>query len=84
MEVQPFTLVVSPPDESTKAQAVKELRETPEIVKQAIEELRQLLESDDTIYFKTTDEVLIMYLRPVKFYAKSAYTLVSILHFILF
>ncbi|KAF7280371.1 hypothetical protein GWI33_006102 [Rhynchophorus ferrugineus] len=77
MEVQPFTLDLSPPNELTKAQAAKELRETPEIVKEALEELRKLLENDDTIYFKNTDEVLIMYLRPVKFYAKSAHTLMK-------
>lgn len=72
-----FQLDRSPLSEETKKIAEAELRETPEIVEQAIKELRELLANDDTIYFADDDETLIIFLRPCKFYAKSAYELVS-------
>ena len=74
---QSFELDTSPLDEETKKLAEEELRETPEIVEKALEELRELLKNDPTIYFKDDDETLIIFLRPCKFYAKSAYELVS-------
>lgn len=74
---QPFILDPSPICEATRQKAEKELRETPEIVAAALAELRDLLKNDDTIYFKDDDEILIVFLRPCKFYAKSAYELVS-------
>lgn len=73
----PFDLNLSPPDEETRAIAEKELRETPENVAQGIVQLRELVENDKTIYYKTDDKILIMYLRPCKFYAKSAYELMK-------
>lgn len=73
-----FTLNLDPLSPELKEKAAKELRETPDVVPGALSELRELLAKDDTIYFKTDDDkVLIMYLRPCKFYAKSAYELVS-------
>lgn len=72
-----FALDRSPLSPEAKQIAEKELRETPEIVEQAIKELRELLKNDDTIYFADDDETLIIFLRPCKFYAKSAYELVS-------
>ncbi|VEN37275.1 unnamed protein product, partial [Callosobruchus maculatus] len=72
-----FALDTSPPSPATLAIAEKELRETPEVVAKALAELRELLKNDDTIYFKDDDQTLIMYLRPCKFYAESAYKLVS-------
>lgn len=72
-----FALDRSPLSEETKKIAEEELRETPEVVKKALEELRELLENDQSIYFATDDETLIIFLRPCKFYAKSAYELVS-------
>ncbi|XP_030752436.1 alpha-tocopherol transfer protein-like [Sitophilus oryzae] len=77
MTLPPFALDLAPASEETKAIAVKELRETPEVVQKAIEELRVLLKNDPSIYFKDTDEVLIMYLRPVKFYPESAHKLMK-------
>lgn len=75
----PFSLNLDPLSEELKARAAEELRETPEVVAAALAELRELLKNDDSIYFKTDDDkVLIMYLRPCKFYAKSAYELVSL------
>lgn len=66
----------SPLSEESKKIAAQELRETPEVVQQALKELRELLKNDDTIYFADDDETLIIFLRPCKFYAKSAYELV--------
>ncbi|XP_066142226.1 alpha-tocopherol transfer protein-like [Euwallacea fornicatus] len=73
-----FALNVGPLTDDLKQIAAEELRETPEVVAAALEELRNLLKNDDKIYFKTDDDkVLIMYLRPCKFYAKSAYELMK-------
>lgn len=73
----PFALDYSPPSAETLALAEKELRETPENIKTALAELKELLKNDDEIYFKDDDEVLTIFLRPCKWYAKSAYELVS-------
>lgn len=73
-----FQLDRSPLSPETQEIAEKELRETPEVVQQALAELRELLKNDDTIYFADDDETLIIFLRPCKFYAKSAYELVKI------
>lgn len=77
----PFDLDTSPLSEETKKIAEQELRETPENVAKGLEELRELLKNDDTIYFKDDDETLITFLRPCKFYAKSAYELVRYIFF---
>ncbi|XP_015592333.1 clavesin-1 [Cephus cinctus] len=61
----------------TRAIAEKELRETPENVKNGIEALRKLIEEDPSIYYRTNDEFLIIFLRPCKFYAQSAYELLK-------
>lgn len=74
-----FALDRSPISEETKKIAEEELRETSEIVEQALKELRELLANDDSIYFADDDETLIIFLRPCKFYAKSAYELVSMI-----
>jgi retinaldehyde-binding protein 1 len=63
--------------EESKAVAERELRETPENVKKGIEELKALIEGDETIFFDTSDDFLIIFLRPCKFYAKSAYELLK-------
>ncbi|XP_018329677.1 clavesin-1 isoform X3 [Agrilus planipennis] len=73
----PFELELGPLSPEAKELALKELRETPEIVQKAIEELRELLKNDDTIYFRDDDEFLLIFLRPCKFYAKSAYELMK-------
>ncbi|XP_065200312.1 alpha-tocopherol transfer protein-like [Planococcus citri] len=57
--------------------AEKELRETPEQVQQSLAELKELLAADTTLRFDTSDDFLIMFLRPTKFYAKSAYDLLK-------
>lgn len=61
------------PDAETLKVAVDELRETPDIVQPAIEELRNLLKNDTKLHVPTDDDFLIMFLRPCKYYAKSAF-----------
>lgn len=67
----------SPPSAEAVEIAKNELRETPEVVQASLAELRQLLRNDHRIYFKDDDETLTILLRPCKWYAKSAYELVS-------
>lgn len=73
----PFILDKSPPSAESLEIAANELRETPENIKKGLEELKELLKNDDTIYFRDDDEFLMIFLRPCKFYAQSAYELVS-------
>jgi retinaldehyde-binding protein 1 len=73
----PFELEIVPLSEESKKIAEQELRETPENVENALKELRELLKNDNTIYYKDDDETLITFLRPCKFYAKSAYELMK-------
>uniref|UniRef100_A0A0A9Z9F5 Clavesin-1 n=3 Tax=Lygus hesperus TaxID=30085 RepID=A0A0A9Z9F5_LYGHE len=72
-----FRQQTEPPSAVAKAQAEKELRETPEVVAESLKELRALLESDGTLNFRTDDDVLLIFLRPCKFYAKSAFELMG-------
>lgn len=60
-----------------KEKAARELRETPEVVENALTELRKLLKNEKSIYYKDTDDILIRYLRPTKYYPESALALVS-------
>lgn len=73
----PFTLEVESLNDEVKKIAVEELRETPEIVEQGIKELRELLKNDPSIHFPDDDEFLIIFLRPCKYYAKSAFELMK-------
>jgi len=61
------------PNETVKEKARVELRETPEVVESALEELRQLVLAETTLHVPAVDEFLIMFLRPCKFYPKSAF-----------
>ncbi|XP_014599850.1 PREDICTED: alpha-tocopherol transfer protein-like [Polistes canadensis] len=72
-----FELEETPIDEETKAIAVKELRETEENVKKGIETLRKYIEDDKTLYFKTDDDFLVIFLRVCKYYPESAYELLK-------
>lgn len=60
-----------------KEKAAKELRETPEVVEDALTELRKLLKNEKSIYYKDTDDILIRYLRPTKYYPESALALMK-------
>lgn len=58
--------------------ARNELRELPEVVKPAVEELRALLREDEEITCPyQNDAWLVRFLRPTKFYPESAHTLVK-------
>lgn len=51
-----------------------ELRETPDVVKQALAELRELIKDEKSLFVPVdSDEFLLKFLRPTKFYAKSAF-----------
>lgn len=58
--------------ESALKIAESELRETPEIKKAAILELRDLLHASPELYFKDDDEFLLVFLRACHFYPQSA------------
>ncbi|XP_070501696.1 retinaldehyde-binding protein 1-like [Chironomus tepperi] len=60
-------------DAKCLAKAREELRETPEIREQALTELRELIKGEKNLVFPTDDFFLDTYLRPCKFYAKSAF-----------
>ncbi|XP_050361718.1 retinaldehyde-binding protein 1 isoform X1 [Nymphalis io] len=66
------------PRDSVKEIARRELRETSEIIKPAVEELRRLLEADKDLFVPLErDAWLIRFLRPCKFYPESAYDLIK-------
>jgi len=65
------------PSEEVMIVAEKELRETPERVKEATKALRELLRAETTLYFRDDDEFLIRFLRPTKFYPESALQLMK-------
>ncbi|XP_070501694.1 alpha-tocopherol transfer protein-like [Chironomus tepperi] len=64
---------VSDLDEKHLNKAKEELRETPEIRDQGLKELRELINSEKNLVYPTDDFFLYPYLRPCKFYAKSAF-----------
>lgn len=72
-----FQLDTKTLSDETKKIAESELRETPENVKQGLEELRELLKNDEKIHFRDDDDFLMIFLRPCKFYAKSAYEMMK-------
>lgn len=72
-----FKLELQQPGPDSLAVAKKELRETEENVKEGLAALKKLLEEDKTYYFCTDDDFLIIFLRPCKYYAQSAYELMK-------
>ncbi|XP_028034107.1 retinaldehyde-binding protein 1 isoform X1 [Bombyx mandarina] len=66
------------PRESVREIARRELREIPEIVEPAVEELKRLLSEDTDMHVPLNNEAwLIRFLRPCKFYPESAYDLIK-------
>ncbi|XP_011877589.1 PREDICTED: alpha-tocopherol transfer protein-like [Vollenhovia emeryi] len=58
--------------------AKKELRETPEVVAQGFKELKELLsENPDLNVPRDVEDYLLVFLRPCKWYAKSAFSLLK-------
>ncbi|XP_011877599.1 PREDICTED: clavesin-1-like [Vollenhovia emeryi] len=61
-----------------REKAKKELRETPEIVAQGFKELKELISEEPDLHVpKDMEDFLIVFLRPCKWYAKSAFTLMK-------
>lgn len=75
-----FDLQTGPISEETRKIAEAELNETPEVVEKSIVELRELLKNDTTIHFRDDDDFLTIFLRPCKWFAKSAHELVSLIY----
>lgn len=77
MAQPPFIIETDPPNPEILKIAHDELRETPENIAKGLAELRELLANDKTMRYELDDEFLMFFLRPCKFYAQSAYELVS-------
>lgn len=61
-----------------KEQAIRELRETPEIVKESLEKFRELLREETTLNVPIDDDkFLVKFLRPCKYYPYSALNLLK-------
>lgn len=66
------------PREAVREVARRELRETPEVVSAAIEDLKRLLIDDKELLVPLDNEAwLVRFLRPCKFYPESAYDLIK-------
>ena len=76
--ISQFSLNTGPITKETNQIAISELRETPENITAALVELRNLINNGPHLHFCNNDEFLIMFLRPCKFHAKSAYAKVII------
>ncbi|CAH2988926.1 unnamed protein product [Chilo suppressalis] len=59
----------------SKLVAEKELRETPERVKEGLKRTRELLKQNPDLYFGDDDEIFTIFLRPCKWYPESALAL---------
>ncbi|XP_014253369.1 clavesin-1 isoform X2 [Cimex lectularius] len=72
-----FCIQDGPPSAETLEIAKNELRETPEVVEEALLKLRELLKGEPSLQFRDDDEVLKIFLRPCKFYPESALQLMK-------
>ncbi|XP_014219785.1 alpha-tocopherol transfer protein-like [Copidosoma floridanum] len=72
-----FKFEVEPLDKDFLDRAAKELRETPENVEPALQMLRELIEAEPNFYVPTSREFLQRFLRPCKWYPKSAFELMK-------
>lgn len=57
--------------------AKEELRETPEVVAQGFKELREFLAGEPNLHLPDIEDFYITFLRPCKWYAKSAFSLIK-------
>lgn len=62
--------------EKSRRVAEKELRETPERVKESLDELKRLLSQEEDLTWPNNNFWLMKYLRKCKFYPESAFQLV--------
>ncbi|XP_017792875.1 PREDICTED: alpha-tocopherol transfer protein-like isoform X2 [Habropoda laboriosa] len=65
------------PDEFFREKARDELRETPEVVQQALKDIRMLLKDEPELNVPDDDEFYQKFLRPCKWYPKSAFELMK-------
>ncbi|XP_018055044.1 PREDICTED: uncharacterized protein LOC108691682 [Atta colombica] len=72
-----LSIEISEIDEFFIQKAKKDLRETPEIVAQGFKELKELLAGEPDLQVPDIDDFYIMFLRPCKWYAKSAFSLIK-------
>lgn len=72
-----FELQLQPPSPAVMAIAKKELRETEENVAMGLAKLKELLAANKELHFKTDDDFLLIFLRPCKYFAESAYDLMK-------
>ncbi|KAK9511081.1 hypothetical protein O3M35_005714 [Rhynocoris fuscipes] len=72
-----FNIQSQPLGEEAIEIAKKELRETPEQVKESIAKLRELLKGKPELFFRDDDEILTIFLRPCKYYPESALALME-------
>ncbi|KAL1124737.1 hypothetical protein AAG570_001360 [Ranatra chinensis] len=72
-----FRVEYDPISPETAEVAKKELRESPEVIKEGIEKLRELILGEPKLNFKTDDDFLIIFLRPCKYYPASAFDLMK-------
>ncbi|EAL41409.3 clavesin-1-like isoform X1 [Anopheles arabiensis] len=72
MSLKPFDIEVDAPGDELMEIARRELRETPEMRAQAVEELRALLREAKDMHFSEEEAFLLIFLRPCHFYAESA------------
>ncbi|XP_067007615.1 alpha-tocopherol transfer protein-like [Anabrus simplex] len=71
-------LETDPPSSELRDIARQELRETPDLVRESMEALRDLLKDDEDLKVPFENEPwLIRFLRPCKFYPQSAYELIK-------
>ncbi|XP_012289206.1 alpha-tocopherol transfer protein-like [Orussus abietinus] len=64
-------------DEFFTEKALKELRETPEIREEGYKALKELLKGEPDLYLPTEEEYLKKFLRPCKWYPKSAMEMIK-------
>lgn len=65
-------------DPKSKEKAARELRETPDVVAEALKELRVKLQAEESLHVPIDDDsFLLKFLRPCKFYPCSAFALVQ-------
>ncbi|XP_076375368.1 alpha-tocopherol transfer protein isoform X1 [Megalopta genalis] len=64
-------------DEFYREKAEKELRETPEVVQQALKDIRVLLQGEPNLVVPDDDEFFQKFMRPCKWYPKSTYELLK-------
>lgn len=65
-------------DPKSKEKAARELRETPDVVPEAIKELRAKLQEEKSLHVPIDDDAFLMkFLRPCKFYPDSAFALIQ-------